>query len=70
MNDLIIVANIILDCDEMIKASEPVLDYIKQQCRKHGIQHHQDDIIKIASRVTPVYNIGKVKMDYGDKNLT
>lgn len=70
MNDLIFAANILLDCDEMIKAGEPVLDHIKSQCRKHGIQQYQDDLIKIVSRVTHVYNIGKVNVDYGDSDLT
>ena len=69
-NELVFAANILLDCDEMIKEGLPVLDYIKAQCHKHGIQKHQDDLLKVVSRVSAVYNIGKVSMDYGEENIT
>jgi len=70
MNDLIIVANIILDCDEMIKAGEPVLDHIKSQCRKHGIMKFQDDILNIVNKTAIVHNVGSVNMDYSEPNIT
>ena len=66
--DLVFVANIILDCEERLRdKNEPLLDFIQEQCRKYKVTEVQDLIIAIAGRVTHIYTIGTVSMDYSDK---
>jgi hypothetical protein len=68
--DLIFVANILLDCEEMSKdGMAPMLTHIREKCRDYKIPEMADDIIKIVSRCGPVYSIGSVDYDFSEEDV-
>jgi hypothetical protein len=63
--DLIFAANILLDVEEMHRdGGKPSLEYIKRKCAEFKIPEAESDLIKLASRCTPVYNVGSVNYDF------
>jgi hypothetical protein len=60
--DLIHVANILLDCEEM----DETLGHIQKQCRRFGLKEVQQDIISIVKKCKTVYTIGTVTYDYDE----
>jgi hypothetical protein len=63
--DLIFVANILLDCEEMARAGmHPILKYIKDRCKEYKIEECQGLIIDIIKKCTPVYVIGDVEQTF------
>lgn len=65
--DLIHIANILLDCEEMGDA--PVIDHINKQCKRFGLTEVKDDIIKIVDRCRIVHNIGSVTYDFSEDTM-
>ena len=59
-NKLTFIANILLDCAELSEKDIPLLNYIKEKCRKFGVSESQDDIIRIVGRYHIVHNMGEV----------
>jgi len=65
--DLIHIANILLDCEEM--SDEPVLDHIKRQCSRFRLSEVQQDIIKIVDKCRIVHNVGSVTYDFSEDTI-
>ena len=70
MNDLTLVANILLDCEEKLKDGQvPLLDYVRERCDFYKLQGYENDILRIISRIVPVYNIGSVNYDFTEGQM-
>jgi hypothetical protein len=63
--DLIHVANILLDCEEM----DETLGHIQKQCRRFGLKDVQQDIINIVKKCKTVYTIGSVTYDFDEGTM-
>ncbi len=59
--DLVFIANILLDCDEMSDKGVHLFNYIQDKCHKYGIPEAQNEIIQIVSRYHMVTSRGEVK---------
>ncbi len=69
--DLILVANILLDCEEQLRdGNKPLLGFIQAQCKQYKVSEAQEDIIKLVTRVSTVYNIGSVRVEYSPQIKT
>jgi len=60
--DLIHVANILLDCEEMDEA----LGHIQKQCRRFKLKEVEQDIINIVKKCKTVYTTGSVTYDFDE----
>ena len=63
--DLIHVANILLDCEEM----DETLGHIQKQCRRFGLKEVQQDIISIVNKCKIAYTTGTVTYDYDEGTM-
>ena len=63
--DLIHVANILLDCEEMDEA----LGHIQKQCRRFKLKEVEQDIINIVKKCKTVYTTGSVTYDYDEGTM-
>ena len=68
--DLIHIANILLDCEEMSgEGREAVKKHVNSQCKRFRVTEAENDILKIIDRCHPGYNVGATDYDFGNKTI-